>query len=36
MQTNLAISRINKTTSTLFQNRKGLTVDACHDVRNLS
>ena len=31
-----AISRINKTTSTLFQSQKGLTVGACHDVSELS
>ena len=27
---------MNKTTSTLFGNKKGLTVGACHDVRDLS
>ena len=27
---------IKKTTSTLFRNKKGLTVNACHDVRDLS
>ena len=31
-----AISRINKTTSTWFRNQKGLTVGACHDIRDLS
>ena len=31
-----AISRINKTTSTLFQNQKGLTVGVCHDVLHSS
>ena len=27
-----AISRINKTTSTLIRSQKGLTVSVCHDV----
>ena len=27
-----AISRINKTTSTLIPNQKGLTVSSCHDL----
>ena len=27
---------MNKTTSTLFRNKKGLTVGTCHDVRALS
>ena len=27
---------MNKTTSTLLRNKKGLTVGACHDVGDLS
>ena len=33
---NQSYSMINKTTSTLFRNKEGLTVGVCHDVLDLS
>ena len=27
---------MNKTTSTLFENKKGFTLGACHDIHDLS